>query len=169
VKAVPDNQPVVTDSWSAYRECLRNIETFLRDINVRNTEVWLGDVCFGSPDNPGIRLPIRVDSAELVHRSIDHVQGLLAAVNGSLQNTVETSRRVMEELRRKGADESDLAAIQARAGALERLRTDLARATTLAAPEYHPTVLVRLREILGQSFVSGDPAVRVTVTTVYML
>ena len=166
--AVPDNQPVVTDRWNGDRECMRYIDTCLRDITVRNTAVWLGDVCFGSPDNPGMRVPLQVDSAELVHRSTDHLQGLVAAVKDSLKNSVETSRRVMEELRAKALTNPTWPRYGS-SQALEQLRIELTSVATLAAPEYHPAILVRQREILGQSFVSGDPMVRVTVTTVYML
>lgn len=166
---MPDNEPVVTDSWRSYRECTKCIEDFLREISARDSEVWLGDVCLGSPDHPWIRTPLQIDSAEAVCRAIERAQNLVAAVKGSLFATVETSKRVMEDLLGKGADKADLAEVMARIDALEDISTNLAGVATLAAFEYHPAILIRWCEILRQSFVSGDPAVRVEVTTVYVL
>jgi len=166
---MPDDQTVVTDSWRGYQECTRCIEEFLREITVRDSEVWLREVCLGSPDRPGIRAPLQVDSAELIQRSIERAQGLIAAIKGSLQCSVETSRRVTKELLDKGADKAELAQINARTDALDRLRTELTDAATVASCDFHPAVLVRWRGILGQSFVSGDPTVHVKVTIVYVL
>jgi hypothetical protein len=166
---MPHNQPVVTESWNSYQECTRCIQDFLREVTVRDSEVWLREVCLGSPDRPSIKAPLQIDSAELVHRSIERAQGLIAAVKDSLQRTVQTSRRVMEDLLGKGADKADLAEIIARTDALDHLRTDLMDSATLAPFEYHPAILVRWCGILRQSFVSGDPTVRVEVTTVYVL
>lgn len=166
---MPDDQTVVTDSWRGYQECTRCIEEFLREITVRDSEVWLREVCLGSPDRPWIRAPLQVDSAELIQRSIERTQGLIAAIKGSLQCTVETSRRVMKELHGKGADKADLAQIINRTDALEHLRAQLTDAATLAPFDFHPAILIRWCGILGQSFVPGDPTVRVKVTTVHLL
>jgi hypothetical protein len=169
MKTVPDNQPVVTDSWKGYRECTKCIQDFLREITAKDSEVWLGDVCLGSPDHAWIRTPLQVDSAESVCRAVERVLGLVAAVKGSLIGTVETSKRVIEDLLGKGADKAALAEVMARIDALEQLRINLAGAASLAPFEYHPAILIRWCEILRQSFVSGDPAVRVEVTTAYVL
>jgi hypothetical protein len=167
---MPDKQPVVTDSWNSYREFAKCVQDFLREITVRDSEVWLRDVCLGAPDRPWLRAPLQIDSTEIVGRAIDRAQGLIAAVKGSLQGTVESSRRVMEDLLgKKGAHKADLAEIIARINALEQLRTKLAGVASLAPLEYHPAILIHWCEILGQSFVSGDPAVQVEVTTVYVL
>ena len=166
---MPSNQPVVTESWNGYQECTKRIQDFLREVTVRDSEVWLREVCLGSPDRPSIQAPLQIDSAELVHRSIERAQGLIAGVKDSLQRTVETSRRVMEDLLDKGVDKADLTEIIARTDALDHLRTDLMDSATRAPFEYHPAILVRWCQILRQSFVSGDPTVRVEVTTVYVL
>jgi hypothetical protein len=63
---------------------------------------------------------------------------VFAAVKASFLRTVETSRRVMEDLLGKGADKADLAEIIARTDALDHLRTDLMDSATLAPFEYHP-------------------------------
>jgi hypothetical protein len=169
MKTMPDNQPVVTDSWRAYRECTKCIQDFVREITTRNSEIWLGDVCLGSPDHPWIRTPLQIDSAGAVCRAVERAQGLIAAVKSSLLGTVKTSTLVMEDLLGKGADRAELADIVARIAALEQLWTELTGAATVAPFEYHPAILIRWCDILRERFVSGDPAVRVEVRTVYVL
>jgi hypothetical protein len=166
---MPDNELVVTDSWRAYRECTKCIEDFLREITARDSEVWLGDVCLGSPDHPWIRTPLQIDSAEAVCRAVERAHALIAAVKGSLVGAVEMSKRVTEDLLNKGADKADLDKVVARIDTLEQLWTKLTNVARLAPFEYHPAILVRWCDILGRSLVSGDPSVRVDVTTVYLL
>jgi hypothetical protein len=168
-KTMPIGEPVVTESWNGYQECMKRIQEFLCEVTVRDSEVWLREVCLGSPDRPSIHAPLQIDSAELVHRTLERAQGLMTAVKGSVERTVATSRRVMEDLIGEGADEADAAEILARTDALYHLQAELADATTLAPFEYHPAILVRWCSILRQNFVSGDPSVRVKVTTVYVL
>jgi len=155
--------------WKDYRECTERIEDFLREIIARDSEVWIGDVCLGSPDHPWIRTPLQIDSAETVCRAINRARGLVAAVKASLIVTMETSKRVMEDLLGKSADKAELVQVMARIAALQDISTKLARVATLAPFEHHPAVLIRWCEILRQSFVFGDPAVRVRVTTVHVL
>ena len=169
MKTMPDSQPVVTDSWEAYQVCTKCIQDFVREITTRDSEIWVGDVCLGSPDHPWIRTPLQVDSAGAVCRAVERAQRLVVAVKGSLFSTVETTKRVMEDLLGKGADKNDLAEVMARIDALEQISTNLAGVARLAPIEYHPAILIRWSEILRQSFVSGDPAVRVEVTTAYVL
>ena len=169
MKAMPHNKPVVTESWNGYQECTSCIQDFLREVTVRDSEVWLREVCLGSPDRPSVKAPLQTNSAELIHRTIERAQSLIAAVKESLERTVQTSKRVMKDLLDKGADDADLAEIIARTDALDHLRTELTDSGTLAPFEYHPAILVRWCSILSESFVSGDPRVRVEVTNVYVL
>ena len=167
---MPSAGEKVTDSWSTYQDCTRSIQHFLNEIRVKDAEVWLGDVCLGSPDHPFVRAPLQIDSAELVDHSVGRAHALVAAVTESLQSAVKTSRRVMEELGRAGVvDSADLAAVVARTDSLEKLLAELTSAATFSPIKCHPAILIRWREILGPSLVPGDPAVQVRVVTVYVL
>jgi hypothetical protein len=169
IQSMPDNEPVVTDSWIHYEKCMRRIQDFLREVTVRDSEVWVCDVCLGSPDRPWIRAPLQIDSAQLIGRSIERAQCLVASIKGSLEHSVETSRHVMQDLLGKGGDAARLAPVAARIDALVQLRSELTRAAALAPFDYHPAVLMRWCGILRQSFGPGDPVVRVEVTTAYVL
>src|SRR3954451_1590472 len=116
-----DDRAVATDSWKHYRDCVDRIEEFLREVSVKDSEVWIGDVCFGSPDRAWISARLQVNSAEVVIRAIERTKGLVAVVRDCLEETVETSKRVMEDLRRQGARESELAGVVGRIDVLERL------------------------------------------------
>jgi len=166
---VPDNQLQVTDSWRAYQDFTNCVQDLLREIAVRGSEVWLGEVCLGSPDRPWIGAPLRADSTELLHRSIGRAKDLIDAVSGSLQRSVEASRRLMKDLAGKGASKADLTEIGARTDVLDRLLHELTDAATLAPFAYHPAILIRWCGLLGESLVAGDGTVRVKVTTVYVL
>jgi hypothetical protein len=61
------------------------------------------DVCLGSAGHPWVSAPLRVDSAALVRDSLGRAEALVAAVTESLRRAVETSKRVMDELKGSGA------------------------------------------------------------------
>ena len=42
---MPSPVEKVTDSWNAYKNCMKSIQHFLTEISVRDAEVWLGEVC----------------------------------------------------------------------------------------------------------------------------
>src|SRR6187549_702913 len=107
-KPVPNDQqlndhPVVTNSWTSYQEFITCIKEFLNAISIRDAEVWLDEVCLGSPDHPWIRAPFQINSVERVGQTIACAQRLISGVHGSLHSTIETSRREMEVLINKGA------------------------------------------------------------------
>lgn len=160
----------VTDSWRAYQTCMKMIHRFLNEIEVKNAEAWVGDVCFGSPDHPVVKAPLRGDSVERIHDSVERAKALVAVVLESLQNAVKTSRSVMDKLRGEGdVDSADLADVVARTNSLEQLLAELTNASALTPITYHPATLIRWREMLGRSLVPGDPALRVKVVTVHVL
>ncbi len=163
-------EPRVTDSWTAYQECTRAVRRFLDETRVKDGEVWIGDVCVGTPDCPSVRAPLRADSAALVHDALGRAEALVAAVMESLRRSVEVSRHAMDELKGRGAvDSADMAAVVARTESVEQLLAELTRAATLAPRPYHPAVLTRWRQVLEPSLIPGDPAVPVKVVTVYVL
>ena len=77
---MPNTEKNVTDSWRAHEEFLRAIHRFLAEIRMRDGEVWIGEVCFGSPNQPCVRAPLRRDSAALVGHSVDRAEALAADV-----------------------------------------------------------------------------------------
>jgi hypothetical protein len=46
---MPGGEENVTESWSAYERSMRHIDEFLHGFTLRDSEVWFGNVCFGSP------------------------------------------------------------------------------------------------------------------------
>ena len=96
----------MTDSWRAYQDCTRSIQHFVNEIAIEDVEVWVGDVCLGTPDHPRVSAPLQIDSGERVHRAVWRAHDLVAVVMESLQIAVKTSRRVIEELGREGVVES---------------------------------------------------------------
>ena len=66
-------------------------------------------------------------------------------------------------------NEADLARLIDRNQALEGLLEELTNAAADSPLAYHPASLSRWYEILGRSFVPGNPAVEVRVITTYVL
>jgi hypothetical protein len=159
-----------TDSWAAHQDFLRAIERFLAEIKMHDGEVWIGEVCFGSPDQPWVRAPLRRHSAALVGKAVDHAEALAANVTETLQRALQTTSDTVAKLQAEGAvDGADLARVIARSQALEGLLEELTRAATLSPLACHPASLSRWYEILRRSFVPGNPAVEVRVVTTYVV
>ena len=167
---MPNSEKQVTDSWIAHEEFLRATKRFLAEIRIDDGEVWIGEVCFGSPNQPGIRSPLRRDSGDLVGRSVNHAEALAADVKETLQRALQITRDRVRKLQADGAvDEADLAGVIDRSQALERLLEELTSAAPPSSLAWHPASLSRWYEILRASFVPGNPAVEVRVVTTYVL
>jgi hypothetical protein len=148
------------------------IQEFLRAYRVEGSEVWFGEVCFGSPGNPWLRVPVQEDSAERLHHSIARAERHMFEVLDSLGVSIETSRRVMKELGELGGtvvDNTELAAVVERLKFLQRLLTELSESAAAHSVKYHPAVLIKWRDILEKNLGSGDPSLRVRVEIVYVL
>jgi hypothetical protein len=127
-------------------------------------------VCFGSPDHPLVRAPLRRDLAVLVRDSVERAERITAKVNATIHIAVATSRRVVEELMANGdVEATDLTRLIGRTDALEQLLAGLANGARSGDMACHPAQLLRWSEILRRSFVPGDPAVRVRVVITYVL
>jgi hypothetical protein len=167
---MPNTEKKVTDSWTAHQDFLSAIRRFLAEIRMHDGEVWIGEVCFGFPNQPCLRAPLRSDSAALVGDSVNRAEALAADMTRTLQTALQITRDTVGKLQAEGAvDGADLARVIARNQALEGLQEELTRAATLSPLACHPARLSRWFEILGGSFVPGNPAVEVRVVTTYVL
>ena len=167
---MPSTEKKVTDSWKAYEDCLGAIERYLTELRIQGGEAWVGEVCFGSPDHPLVRAPLRRDSADLVREAVKRAEMFAENVVGSIRKAVETSRRVVEELKASGhVETTDLTRVMGRIDSLEELLAELASGARGGDLACHPAQLLRWSEILRQSFVPGDPAVLVRVVITYVL
>jgi hypothetical protein len=165
-----NTQGRITDSWKAYQECLSAIQRFLTEIRIQDSEAWVGDVCFGSQDQPLVRAPLRRDSAKLVGEAIERAETVTANLRKSIRTAVETSRRVLEELKADGAVErTDLQRVIGRIESLEQLLEELVRGAADGDMTCYPAQLIRWSEVLSRSLVRGDPAVSVRVVMTYVL
>jgi hypothetical protein len=165
-----DTEKKVTDSLMAHKRFLRAVEQFLAAVRMHDGEVWIGEVCLGSPNEPWVRAPLRCDSAALVDVSVNHAEALAADVTNSLERALQITRDTSRRLQGEGTvPEADLARVNDRNQALERLRDGLAVAAALSPLACHPARLSRWYEILGGSFVPGNPAVEVRVVTTYLV
>lgn len=165
----PSSEKKITDSWKAYQDFTRTKDDFVSLIRLQGDEIWVGEVCFGSPDHPMVRVSLGRDSARLVAHSIDRAEHLATEVKRTLQTAIEASRQTMEKLKAEGhVNTTDLAQVIARTDSLQQLQADLNSAATPDPIACHPATLARWLEILGQSFSSGDPAVYVKVVVTYV-
>lgn len=128
---MPHTEKNVTDSWKAYEDCLGAIQLFLTEIRIQDGEAWVGEVCFGSPDQPLVRAPLRRDSADLVRDSVRVVTNVIE----SIHKAVETSRRILEKLKAEGEVETiDVKRVLGRIESLEQLLTELTSGGRGATP-----------------------------------
>lgn len=167
---MPNTEKKITESWKTHQEFLKAIARFRDEITMRGSEVWFGPVCFGSPDQPGVRVPLDRDSAALVDGAVKRVEGLVVGVTTTLQRTVQTTRDAMQQLRTEGVvDETDLARLLERNRGLEELLEQLTRAADISPLACHPARLNRWYELLTEGFGPGNPAVEVRVVTTHVL
>jgi hypothetical protein len=164
----PSKDACVTDSWKRYEECMASIHAFEREVTIRESEVWIRDLCFGSRAEPMIRVPAELDW-QAVTSTVEHARSLVTSIRKSLSASIATSASVMERFRREGGDEEGLRRITARTNALEDLASELERAAALAPVEYHPAVLAGWLEILSERLEPGSGYVTVVVCTEYVL
>ena len=158
----------LTDSFSAYQECLKAIRRFLSVVRIENGEAWIQNVCFGSPNRPFVRAPLGHDSAALVGAAVGLAGALVESVHGTLVRAIEASFQTMEELRRQGdVDPNDFGPLMARVHTLERLVEELTQRRELLP--HHPERLLRWCDILGRSLGEGDGTVQVRVVVTYVL
>lgn len=109
---MPNTEKQVTHSWRAHQEFMRAIQRFLAEIRMQDDDVWVGDVCFGSPNQPSIRAPLLSDSATLVGDSVHHAEALAADVTGTLGRALQITRDTLQKLQTEGAvDGTDLARV----------------------------------------------------------
>ena len=95
---MPNTEKKVTDSWTAHEDFLRAIQRFLAEIRMDDGEVWIGEVCFGSPNQPWVRAPLRRDSAALVRDSVNRAEALAADVRKTLQRALQITRETVGKL-----------------------------------------------------------------------
>lgn len=165
---MPKTAEKVTNSWRIYEECLTAIQTFLAEIRIQDGEVWIGEVCIGSPGQPCLRAPLH--SAALISRSVERANAVASSVTRSIRRTIETTREEIERLKAEGeVDREGLERLGARIGSLEGLLAQLTAAAAHSPIAYHPATLIRWSEILEQCLVPGNPAVPVSVVTIYVL
>jgi hypothetical protein len=170
VNDTPKTEENVTDSWKAHEGFLKAIGRFQGEIRMRDREVWIDELCLGSPDQPWLRAPLRRDAADLIRHSVHHAEELAGGVKGALTNALQITRDMLKELPARGAaDEADVARVNERQAGLEELLKDLTMAASHSPLLWHPRTLTRWYEILSESFVPGNPAVEVRVVTTYLL
>jgi hypothetical protein len=165
---MPNQAGKITNSWESYRDCLRTVEGFLSEIRIQNDEAWIGEVCFGSPNQPLMRVPLSL--APRLSHFVEAADAISSRVIQSIRHSIETTRREMEKLKAEGEiDGDDSARLIARVNALEELLAALVDAASHSPITYHPATLIRWSAILSQRFVPGNPAVPVRVVTTYLL
>ena len=127
-------------------------------------------MCFGSPDQPLVKAPLRSDSADLVRKSVVRAEIAAKDVLKSIDRAVATSRSVVEKLKVEGDVEiPELTRILGRIDSLERLLAELASGPRGGDMACHPAQLFCWSGILKRSFVPGDPTVLVRVIITYLL
>ena len=158
-----------TDSWQAHQAFLQSIERFLAELRVCDREVWIGDVCLGSQDEPRISAPLHRDSAALIDSSLRRAEELATNLTKTLRIALQVTSDRMKILEAKGTiNRDDLARAVERIEALQALQRELTAATD-GAPAWHPVILSRLHEMLERRLAPGNPAIEVRVTTTYVL
>lgn len=166
----PENEKKVTDSWTAHQKFLGAIQRFLAEIKMRDGEVWIGEVCLGSPNQPRVSAPLGRDSAALVEDSVRRAEALVTGITETLQIALRVTGETINILQGSGVvNGSDLAGVIERSKALETLLDRLTTAATDGPLACHPANLRRWFEILDRSIVPGNPAVEVRVVTTYVL
>ena len=167
---MPNTEKKVTDSWTAHEKFLRAIQRFMAEIRIDAGEVWIGEVSFGSPDQPCVRAPLSRDSAAVVGHAVDSAQALATAVTETLRRALQITHDTVRTLQSQGVVEgADLARVIDRGQQLEGLLEKLTSAAIASPLACHPASLIGWYEILCGSFVPGNPAVEVRVTTTYVL
>jgi len=170
VTRMPETEKKLTDSWRAHEEFLRAIQRYLAEISTRDGDVWIGEVCFGAPNQPWVRAPLRKDSAALVEISVRRAEEVAADVTRTLARALQVTGDTVKQLQAQGVvDAAGLARVIERNQALEGLLEKLTQAATLGPLACHPGRASRWFEILEQGFVPGNPAVEVRVVTTYVL
>src|SRR4051812_7235023 len=112
---MPDTDKKVTDSWMAHQQFMKAVQRFLDAIRVDNGEVWIGEVSFGSSDQPGVRVPLRSDVVHLVGKAVDQAERLAADVTRTLSEALQITRDRVEKLLAEGAvNGADLARLMDR-------------------------------------------------------
>ena len=49
-----DKKDQVSKSWAAYQAFTSSVNDFQKAIVLRDSEVWMGEVCLGSPNSPWV-------------------------------------------------------------------------------------------------------------------
>jgi hypothetical protein len=101
--------------------------------------------------------------------SVGRVEVLTREITISLHRAIDTTTKVVEELRSKGAGQDDLKTAFDRVDALRHLLTELGSTSTVDGITYHPRTLIRWFEILETILTPGDPRLRVKVVSIHIL
>ena len=166
---MPMSDPIETDSFKTYIECLQAIRRFGHEVSIESGEAWIRDVCFGSPDHPIVRAPLGPDPAALVDRAVNVARTLVEEVHYKIEHAIQVTGQRMEELRRQGEiNADDVKPLMARVTALEELRSAFAEQVDRAVP-HHPRGLIGCSKLLSSSLTKGEPGIRVRVVTTYVL
>jgi hypothetical protein len=164
---MPEKAGEDTSSWCAYQEFMAAVTRFLEEITVRDGEVWFrNSVCLGSDRCAWLRAPLD-DAPDCVVRAVGGAYELVGNLLRRLQIAIEAGRHPDEKIRDViGSNEAGH--LSARTDSLERLAAEVQGVRQHAPFDHHPSVLLRLREILSDRVGPGNAGIRVTVTKTYV-
>lgn len=165
---MPDENPeAITDCWRAYEAWAECLARFRREVQARDSEVWVGDnISVGTPTHPRVSAPLEVAMRGGIKATLEHVADLMRDVLGSLATSIEVAATEVSVLRETGGQAQSIDELQRRVNAQRLILQTLEQEYRDAGGQPGPKVLMAWLETMREHVSPGDPRIRVEVKVV---